>query len=60
MEAWEGSMQIQEQGIWVGLVGFGGSELGAEDRVLSRAPLSIPRLLSMQPRVSLVSGAWLG
>lgn len=53
-------MQIQEQGIWVGLVGFGGSELGAEDRVLSRAPLSIPRLLSMQPRVSLVSGARLG
>lgn len=39
---------------------FGGSELGAEDRVLSGAPLAIPRLLSVQPRVGLVSGAQLG
>ena len=41
----------------VGLFGVGGSELGAEDRVLSWAPLSIPGLLSLQPRVGLVSGA---
>lgn len=55
-----GVMAIQEQGGRVGFFSFGGSELGAEDRVLSGAPLAIPRLLSRQPRVGLVSGAQLG